>query len=153
MCLLADVITQCYVVEHVHCCELSDVVYTAFNASQSHSANNIALLHTVLPLLVQTQFKKDPWSETDPSIIMPVRTAIILRGVGLMLQHPVALTNYWTPIAREALRAEELKASKASKASFKSSTSSSSSSSDSGLSPEAQARVAAYEKLNVKFLM
>lgn len=67
-----------------------------------------------------------------------------------MLQHPVALTNYWTPIAREALKAEELKAAKASRASLRSSTSSSSSS---GLSPEAQARAAAYEKLNVKFLM
>eukprot|EP00953_Heterococcus_sp_UTEX-ZZ885_P017080 9576-Heterococcus_DN1.PRE.1 len=85
---------------------------------------------------------------------MPVRTAIILRGVGLMLQHPVALTNYWTPIAREALRAEELKAAKASKSSLRSSSSgSTSSNSNSNLSPEAQARAAAYEKLNVKFLM
>jgi hypothetical protein len=104
---------------------------------------------------MHTQFKKDPWSETDPSIIMPVRTAIILRGVGLMLQHPVALTNYWTPIAREALKAEELKAAKALRSSLRtsSSSSSSSSSSNSSLSPEAQARAAAYKKLNVKFLM
>jgi hypothetical protein len=71
-----------------------------------------------------------------------------------MLQHPVALTNYWTPIAREALKAEELKAAKALKSSLKSSSSSSSTStSNSSLSPEAQARADAYEKLNVKFLM
>jgi hypothetical protein len=118
-----------------------------------HAVLPLFFLHAELLLFILTQFKKDPWSETDPSIIMPVRTAIILRGVGLMLQHPVALTNYWTPIAREALRAEELKAAKASKLSLKTSSSSSSSSSSSGLSPEAQARAAAYEKLNVKFLM
>ncbi|KAG5186674.1 ABC1 family-domain-containing protein [Tribonema minus] len=49
------------------------------------------------------QYRRDPWTDTDASIIMPVRTALMLRGIGLMLNHPVAVTDCWGPIAEDQL--------------------------------------------------
>jgi hypothetical protein len=34
---------------------------------------------------------------------MPIRTAIMIRGIGLMLNHPIAITDYWGPIAERVL--------------------------------------------------
>mmetsp|Transcript_3694 Transcript_3694/g.5071 ORF Transcript_3694/g.5071 Transcript_3694/m.5071 type:complete len:273 (+) Transcript_3694:53-871(+) len=50
------------------------------------------------------QYRKDPWTSTDPSIIMPIRTAFMLRGIGLMLNHPISVVDYWGPVARKELQ-------------------------------------------------
>ncbi len=52
---------------------------------------------------IDSQFKRDPWIQTDDSIIMPCRIAMMLRGIGLQLGHPVSVADWMAPVAEEEL--------------------------------------------------
>lgn len=51
-------------------------------------------------------FATDPWENMADLLIMPVRSAFLLRGIGLMLNHPVSCAHYWGPIAERVLEME-----------------------------------------------
>ena len=48
-------------------------------------------------------YKKAPWSKTSDAIIIPCRVSIMLRGIGLTLNHPVSVLKVWGPIAEKKL--------------------------------------------------
>lgn len=48
-------------------------------------------------------FATDPWEETLDLFIMPSRMSLLLRGIGLMMNHPVSVAKAWKPIAQEYL--------------------------------------------------
>eukprot|EP01084_Bolivina_argentea_P192329 330219_1 len=52
---------------------------------------------------IDDQFKRDPWIQTDDSIIMPCRVAMMLRGIGLQLGHPVSVADWMAPAAKKEL--------------------------------------------------
>eukprot|EP00958_Prasinococcus_capsulatus_P016247 scaffold1786_cov398-Prasinococcus_capsulatus_cf.AAC.38 len=49
-------------------------------------------------------YKQDPWSKTSDAIIIPCRVSVMLRGIGLTLNHPVSVLKVWGPIAEKVLR-------------------------------------------------
>ena len=51
-------------------------------------------------------FAADPWDEVVPVVIMPSRLCMFLRGIGLMMDHPLSLVKEFAPIAEEVLREE-----------------------------------------------
>ena len=48
-------------------------------------------------------YAADPWEEVAPLVIMPSRLCVFLRGIGLMLDHPVSCTRAFLPIAKRVL--------------------------------------------------
>lgn len=48
-------------------------------------------------------YAKDPWSQTDDSLVMPIRVSFMMRGLGLQLAHPISTLHYWGPIALREL--------------------------------------------------
>ena len=50
----------------------------------------------------------DPWDDVVPMIIMPSRLCVFIRGIGLMMNHPVSCTKEFLPIARKVLRDENV---------------------------------------------
>jgi predicted unusual protein kinase regulating ubiquinone biosynthesis (AarF/ABC1/UbiB family) len=57
-----------------------------------------------LQQFIDKMYKTDPWYETDNSVIMPMRVSLMLRGIGLMLNHPVSVARAWQPFAEQALK-------------------------------------------------
>jgi aarF domain-containing kinase len=57
-----------------------------------------------LQQFVDQLYASDPWVKAVDWMIMPVRMSLLLRGVGLMLGHPVSVCTQWKPIAEKALR-------------------------------------------------
>ena len=51
-------------------------------------------------------FAADPWDEVVPVVIMPSRLCMFLRGIGLMMDHPLSLVKEFAPIAEQVLREE-----------------------------------------------
>ncbi len=51
-------------------------------------------------------FANDPWDEVVPVVIMPSRLCMFLRGIGLMMDHPLSLVKEFAPIAERVLREE-----------------------------------------------
>ena len=51
-------------------------------------------------------FANDPWDEVVPVVIMPSRLCMFLRGIGLMMDHPLSLVKEFAPIAEQVLREE-----------------------------------------------
>ena len=51
-------------------------------------------------------FAADPWDEVVPVVIMPSRLCMFLRGIGLMMDHPLSLVKEFAPIAEKVLREE-----------------------------------------------
>ena len=51
-------------------------------------------------------FAADPWDEVVPVVIMPSRLCMFLRGIGLMMDHPLSLVKEFAPIAERVLREE-----------------------------------------------
>ncbi|KAI8617245.1 ABC1 family-domain-containing protein [Chytriomyces sp. MP71] len=49
-------------------------------------------------------YRIDPWEKTLDALIMPMRVSLLIRGVGLMLNHPVSVAHAWRPFAEQALR-------------------------------------------------
>ena len=49
-------------------------------------------------------FAKDPWEDMLDVFVMPSRMSLLLRGVGLMLNHPVSVAKAWKPIAEKVLQ-------------------------------------------------
>ena len=49
----------------------------------------------------------DPWEKVLDFYIMPMRMSLLVRGVGLMLNHPVSMATGWKPIALEVLKNEK----------------------------------------------
>eukprot|EP01062_Namystynia_karyoxenos_P011199 TRINITY_DN13993_c0_g1_i1.p1 TRINITY_DN13993_c0_g1~~TRINITY_DN13993_c0_g1_i1.p1 ORF type:complete len:524 (+),score=130.58 TRINITY_DN13993_c0_g1_i1:87-1574(+) len=52
-----------------------------------------------------TQYARDPWSEWDPLMIMPMRMCFMIRGVALVLGRPVSLLEHFGPVAEAELAA------------------------------------------------
>ena len=48
----------------------------------------------------------DPWDEVVPMIVMPSRLCVFIRGIGLMMNHPISCTKEFLPIALKVLRDE-----------------------------------------------
>ncbi|CAM9574178.1 unnamed protein product [Chrysoparadoxa australica] len=55
-------------------------------------------------------YSRDPWSATDAGVIMPSRATFMIRGIGLMLGHPVSMLDHWGKLAESVLQEEEEKA-------------------------------------------
>ncbi|KAJ3203892.1 hypothetical protein HDU82_006230 [Entophlyctis luteolus] len=53
---------------------------------------------------VDKLYKMDPWEKGLDAVVMPMRVSLLLRGVGLMLNHPVSVAAAWKPFAEQALR-------------------------------------------------
>ena len=51
-------------------------------------------------------YARDPWDEVVPLVIMPSRMCMFLRGIGLMMDHPVSCVKAFAPIAERVLREE-----------------------------------------------
>lgn len=52
-------------------------------------------------------YAEDPWDEVAPMIVMPSRLCVFLRGIGLMLNHPLSCAAAFGPIAARALADDE----------------------------------------------
>jgi aarF domain-containing kinase len=52
---------------------------------------------------VDKMFKTDPWISISPIVIMPTRVSLLLRGLGLMLNHPVSVAAAWKHIAEQVV--------------------------------------------------
>jgi aarF domain-containing kinase len=52
---------------------------------------------------MDAQFSLDPWQSVNNAIIMPSRVSVLLRGIGLMLNHPVSVLSVWGPAAEKLL--------------------------------------------------
>ena len=48
----------------------------------------------------------DPWDEVVPMIVMPSRLCVFIRGIGLMMNHPISCTKEFLPIAKKVLEDE-----------------------------------------------
>ncbi|KAJ3246606.1 hypothetical protein HDU78_006595 [Chytriomyces hyalinus] len=61
-----------------------------------------------LQQFVDKMYKQDPWEKTLDALVMPMRVSLLIRGVGLMLHHPVSVAQAWKPIAEKALKEAEI---------------------------------------------
>jgi aarF domain-containing kinase len=48
-------------------------------------------------------YKTDPWESIDNALILPIRVSFLLRGIGLMLNHPVSTAAAWENLAKKCL--------------------------------------------------
>ena len=55
---------------------------------------------------LDAMYAADPWDEVPPLVIMPSRLCVFVRGIGLMLDHPISCTRAFLPIAKAALARE-----------------------------------------------
>jgi aarF domain-containing kinase len=60
-----------------------------------------------LQQFIDKLYNTDPWEEASDFMIMPVRLSLLMRGVGLMLNHPVSVCTAWKPIAERAIKEYE----------------------------------------------
>jgi aarF domain-containing kinase len=51
----------------------------------------------------------DPWEDTADFFVMPIRLSLLMRGVGLMLNHPVSVCSEWKLIAEKVVKEYEFK--------------------------------------------
>jgi aarF domain-containing kinase len=56
-----------------------------------------------LQQFIDKMFAQDPWEETSDYLVMPIRLSLLLRGIGLMLNHPVSTATAWKSLAEKAL--------------------------------------------------
>jgi aarF domain-containing kinase len=82
-----------------------DVIYNMTTISLDQDGRQVTQGLNIQQFM-DTQFEKDPWSRTNDMVIMPMRMSLLLRGVGVMLGHPVSTARAWKPIAEEVLRKE-----------------------------------------------
>ena len=59
-----------------------------------------------LQQFMDKMFALDPWEKTADTLIMPMRLSLLIRGVGLMLNHPVSVATAWKELAEQALKKE-----------------------------------------------
>ncbi|KAJ3191488.1 hypothetical protein HK101_007670 [Irineochytrium annulatum] len=59
-----------------------------------------------LQQFIDKMFAQDPWDTVVDTMIMPTRMSILLRGVGLMMKHPVSVAKAWAPIAEKMMKDE-----------------------------------------------
>ncbi|ORY42369.1 ABC1-domain-containing protein [Rhizoclosmatium globosum] len=59
-----------------------------------------------LQQFVDKCFREDPWEKTMDMLIMPCRVSLLIRGVGLMINHPVSIAKAWKPFADQVLKYE-----------------------------------------------
>ncbi|KAI9352863.1 ABC1 family-domain-containing protein [Obelidium mucronatum] len=59
-----------------------------------------------LQQFVDKMYKQDPWEKTLDTLVMPMRVSLLIRGVGLMINHPVSTAKAWAPFAYQVLRDE-----------------------------------------------
>ncbi|KAJ3305316.1 hypothetical protein HDV03_001609 [Kappamyces sp. JEL0829] len=57
-----------------------------------------------LQQFIDKMYAMDPWEETSDFLVMPIRLSLLMRGVGLMLNHPVSVCTAWKPIAQKAVK-------------------------------------------------
>lgn len=60
-----------------------------------------------LQQFIDKMYNLDPWEETPSFSIMPSRLSLLLRGVGLMLNHPVSICRAWDHIAVAELNVKQ----------------------------------------------
>ena len=48
-------------------------------------------------------FALDPWENTADFMVMPIRMSLLMRGTGLMLNHPVSVCTAWRSMAEKVL--------------------------------------------------
>ena len=53
---------------------------------------------------VDKMFAEDPWENTADFMVMPIRMSILMRGIGLMLNHPVSVCSAWKELAERVLK-------------------------------------------------
>eukprot|EP00300_Choanocystis_sp_HF-7_P034114 c4665_g1_i1.p1 GENE.c4665_g1_i1~~c4665_g1_i1.p1 ORF type:complete len:530 (+),score=118.97 c4665_g1_i1:15-1604(+) len=53
-------------------------------------------------------YRRDPWESVSELVIMPTRMSFLLRGIGLLVNHPVSCVRYWGPLAEKVLRDENV---------------------------------------------
>ncbi|KAL3687289.1 hypothetical protein R1sor_013598 [Riccia sorocarpa] len=61
-----------------------------------------------LQQFMDKMYEMDPWEKTGELVIMPARLSFLLRGIGLMMNHPVSLLRVWGPLAEKVLKAEKV---------------------------------------------
>ncbi|KAL2629290.1 hypothetical protein R1flu_013976 [Riccia fluitans] len=61
-----------------------------------------------LQQFMDKMYETDPWEKTGELVIMPARLSFLLRGVGLMMNHPVSLLRIWGPMAEKVLKDEKV---------------------------------------------
>ena len=61
-----------------------------------------------LQQFVDKMYALDPWEETADFMVMPIRLSILLRGIGLMLNHPVSVCTAWNDLAKKTLLEGEM---------------------------------------------
>jgi hypothetical protein len=59
-----------------------------------------------LQQFIDKLYSTDPWEKASDFMVMPVRLSLLMRGVGLMLNHPVSVCRAWKPIAEKVLQME-----------------------------------------------
>ncbi|KAJ3010063.1 UNVERIFIED_CONTAM: hypothetical protein HDU68_002355 [Siphonaria sp. JEL0065] len=60
-----------------------------------------------LQQFIDKMYKQDPWEKTLDALVMPMRVSLLIRGVGLMINHPVSVANAWKPFAYQVLKEEK----------------------------------------------
>jgi hypothetical protein len=53
-------------------------------------------------------YAEDPWDELPVVTVMPSRLCVMLRGIGLMMNHPISCVRHWAPLAEQVLRDERV---------------------------------------------
>jgi len=59
-----------------------------------------------LQQFLDKMYAQDPWDEVVPMIIMPSRLCMFIRGIGLMMHHPISCVKEFAPIAEKVMRDE-----------------------------------------------
>ncbi|KAI8916307.1 ABC1 family-domain-containing protein [Gorgonomyces haynaldii] len=81
-----------------------DVMFRMAIVGFDQDGRNVTDAGLNLQQFMDKQFAIDPWEKFADNMIMPMRLSLLLRGVGLMLGHPVSVCTAWKPIAEQALK-------------------------------------------------
>ncbi|KAJ3086219.1 hypothetical protein HK102_013404 [Quaeritorhiza haematococci] len=60
-----------------------------------------------LQQFLDKMYERDPWERGLDVLVMPMRVSLMLRGVGLLLSHPVSVARAWRPFAERVVREYE----------------------------------------------
>jgi aarF domain-containing kinase len=57
-----------------------------------------------LQQFIDKMYALDPWEKTQDFLVMPIRLSLLMRGVGLMLNHPVSVCSAWRNLAVKVVK-------------------------------------------------
>lgn len=61
-----------------------------------------------LQQFIDKMFALDPWNKSADWLVLPVRCSLLLRGMGLMLNHPVSVCASWKKAASKVIAKDKV---------------------------------------------